>query len=234
MPAIVAHRGLHVLERENTVAAFKAALELGVDGVELDVRRTRDGVFVVHHDPSVGELFIAECTASQLPSYVPTLDAALDALRGVNVNVEIKNIQHPGEATYDATGDFARGVVTHLRAIGWAESVIISCFDIATCAFVRSFDDDIRVGWLLWLEELPDAMLKAHVLGLDAVHPPFARVTPQDMVRAGELELDVNVWTVNAARDITAMSDMGASSIITDDPALALSLVGRPDSPTGR
>jgi glycerophosphoryl diester phosphodiesterase len=99
---------------------------------------------------------------------------------------------------------------------------------------VRSFDDDIRVGWLLWLEELPDAMLKAHVLGLDAVHPPFARVTPQDMVRAGELELDVNVWTVNAARDITAMSDMGASSIITDDPALALSLVGRPDSPTGR
>ena len=168
-----------------------------------------------------------------MPSYVPTLDAALDALRGVNVNVEIKNIQHPGEATYDATGDFARGVVTHLRAIGWAESVIISCFDIATCAFVRSFDDDIRVGWLLWLEELPDAMLKAHVLGLDAVHPPFARVTPQDMVRAGELELDVNVWTVNAPADILAMAALGVDRIISDEPALALSLLDSPRFSSG-
>jgi glycerophosphoryl diester phosphodiesterase len=50
---VFAHRGLHVAERENTLAAFRAAVELGVDGVELDVRRTIDGFLVVHHDSSV-------------------------------------------------------------------------------------------------------------------------------------------------------------------------------------
>jgi len=225
MPQIVAHRGLHVTERENTVAAFNAAVELGV-GVELDVRRTLDGAFVVHHDAKVGELVIAQSTASQLPSYVPDLDEALDVLRGVLVNVEIKNIQHPSEPTYDATGEFAREVVAHLRDGGWADSVIISCFDLATCAVVRSFDHDIKVGWLLWFDEVSEAMLKAHVLGLDAVHPPFTRLEPADMVRAGEFGLEVNVWTVNAATDITEMVDLGVTSIITDDPALALSLAG--------
>jgi glycerophosphoryl diester phosphodiesterase len=226
MPEIFAHRGLHVHERENTLAAFHAARELGVDGVELDVRKTLDGVFVVHHDASVGDAVVATSTAAQLPSYVPTLDEALDALRGVKVNVEIKNIQHSSEPTYDASGDFAREVVAHIRDIGRADSVIISCFDIATCAVVRSVDPEIRVGWLLWLDELPEAMLKAHVLGLDAVHPPFMRLRAADMERASELELDVNVWTVNAGADITAMAGLGVASIITDDPALALSLVG--------
>ena len=223
---IVAHRGLHVLERENTVAAFTAAVELGVDGVELDVRRTRDGAFVVHHDPIVDGLVISQSAAAQLPSYVPTLDDALEALIGVSVNVEIKNVRHPKEPTYDATGEFARVVVAHLRKIGWADSVIISCFDLATCAVVRSFDREIKVGWLLWLDAVSEAMLKAHVLGLDAVHPPFTRLGPSDMVRAGELGLDVNVWTVNAPADITAMAELGVTSIITDDPVLALSLVG--------
>jgi glycerophosphoryl diester phosphodiesterase len=46
------------------------------------------------------------------------------------------------------------------------------------------------------------------------------------MVRAGEFGLEVNVWTVNAATDITEMVDLGVTSIITDDPALALSLAG--------
>jgi glycerophosphoryl diester phosphodiesterase len=225
MSAIVAHRGLHVSERENTVAAFKAAVDLGVDGVELDVRRTRDGVLVVHHDAQVAGLVIAQGTASQLPAYVPTLDEALDALRGVVVNVEIKNIQDEKEPSYDATGAFAREVVTHLRASGWVQSVIISCFDVATCAVVRSFDHDIKVGWLLWLDALPEAMLKAHVLGLDAVHPPFARLGAADMVRAGELELEVNVWTVNEPSDIRAMGVLGVASVITDDPALAATIL---------
>jgi len=76
MPAIVAPpRPARARAREHRARAFKAALELGVDGVELDVRTHPRWRLRVHHDPSVGELFIAECTASQLPSYVPTLDA---------------------------------------------------------------------------------------------------------------------------------------------------------------
>ncbi|MFZ1062602.1 MAG: glycerophosphodiester phosphodiesterase [Acidimicrobiales bacterium] len=228
MPAVVAHRGLHQRQRENTLEAFRAAVSLGVDGVELDVRRTLDGEFVVHHDAVVNELVIAQTNASQLPSYVPTLDQSLEVLAGLNVNVEIKNIRHANEPTYDDTGDFARDVVRRLRTGGWAESVIISCFDLATCAVVRSFDQDVKVGWLLWADDVSEAMLKAHVLGLSAVHPPFTRLDDEGMMRAAQYGLDVNVWTVNAASDIAAMDRLGVAGIITDDPALAMSIVGRP------
>jgi glycerophosphoryl diester phosphodiesterase len=69
-------------------------------------------------------------------------------------------------------------------------------------------------------------MTRAHVLDLDAVHPFFTAVTPETMVLAKELELDVNVWTVNNPMDIKAMAELGVSSIITDDPVTALLLVG--------
>ena len=54
-PAVIAHRGASRAERENTVAAYRRAGEMGADAVELDVRRTTDGVLVVHHDPHLGD-----------------------------------------------------------------------------------------------------------------------------------------------------------------------------------
>ena len=113
----IAHRGLHVVERENTVAAFRAAVLAGVDGVELDVRRTLDGALVVHHDPSVEGAVVAESLSGDLAPYVPTLDEALGALDGTFVNVEIKNIRHPSEPTYDESGEFAAQVVSYLRDV---------------------------------------------------------------------------------------------------------------------
>ncbi len=224
--AIYAHRGLHVVERENTVRAFVAAKEIGVHGVELDVRRTGDGELVVHHDPTIGDLVIAHCERRDLPAFVPTLQEALDVCRGIQVNVEIKNIQHSSEPTYEPTGELARQVVTFLHDANWADSVLISCFDLATCAVVRSFDDAMPVGWLVWDVELPSAMTRAHVLGLNAVNPHFSSVGPESMALANELELDVNVWTVNNPLDIKEMAELGVKSIITDDPATALALVG--------
>lgn len=224
MTQIYAHRGFHAVERENTVGAFLAAKRAGVAGVELDVRRTLDGELVVHHDPLIGELVIAQSTRADLPHYVPTLAEALEAARGVRVNVEIKNIEHESEPTYDASGEFARQVVTFLHDGAWAQSVIISCFDLATCAVVRSFDEEIAVGWLLWGVELSGALIQAHVLGLNAVHPHFSSVTDEAVREARELQLDVNVWTVNNHLDIKAMCELGVASIITDDPVAALSI----------
>jgi glycerophosphoryl diester phosphodiesterase len=216
---------MHAIERENTLGAFAAAVMLGVDGVELDVRRTLDGTLVVHHDPSIGDLVIAHSGRRTLPSYVPTLDEALDALRGVRVNVEIKNSRAPSEPNYDESGDLARQVVTLLRERGWHESVRISCFDLATCAVVRSFDRDITVDWLLWDVALSDAMIRAHVLGLNAINPHFSTIDAGAVAQAHELELDVNVWTVNSREDLERMVTFGVASIITDDPALAQRVV---------
>ena len=231
MTDVFAHRGLHTSERENTISAFRAAVALGVDGVELDVRRTQDGELVVHHDPAIGPLVIAQSARLALPDYVPTLAEALDSLEGVRVNVEIKNGRGAAES-YDKFGDLARQVLSRVDESGWSERASISCFDLATCAVVRSVNRDITVAWLLWDLALGDALVQAHVLGFNAVSPHFSTVDAEVVARAHELQLDVNVWTVNRAEDLERMSDLHPSSIITDDPVLARDVVTR-SSPTG-
>lgn len=223
--AIYAHRGLHTMERENTSAAFRAAKALGVTGVELDVRRTLDIHLVVNHDPVVDGLVIAQTLRADLPTHVEDLSAVMEACRGMRVNVEIKNIQDPSEPTYDATGDFARQTLSFLHDSNWADSAIVSCFDEVTCALVRRSDQAVGVGWLVGDVELESALTQAYVLGLNAVHPHFSLVTPEAMETARGFGIDVNVWTVNNPRDIKVMAELGVASIITDDPATALSLV---------
>lgn len=227
MTEIYAHRGLHKDERENSVASFLRARELGVDGVELDVRRTSDGALVVHHDPLVDGHVIAQTRQRDLPGHVATLEEVMTACEGLRVNVEIKNLRDVAEPTYDATGDFAREVVAQLHAMKWADRVVISCFDQVTCCVVRSFDSSMPVGWLLWDVELHSALTKAHVWELNAVHPYFEFVSPSTMSLARELGLEVNVWTVNAREDIGAMAALGVDCIITDDPALAMEVVAK-------
>jgi glycerophosphoryl diester phosphodiesterase len=234
MVEVFAHRGLHVAERENTLGAFRGAVSLGVDGVELDVRRTLDGVLVVHHDAAIGSDAIAHQKRSALPEYVPTLSDALDALDGVRVNVEIKNGRGVAE-TYDETGDLARQVLGLLSDTGWSDRASISCFDLTTCAFVRSMDRAISVAWLMWDVAASDALVQAHLLGFDAVNPHFSTVDEDVVRRARELELDVNVWTVNNLEDLERMVAVNVACIITDDPALAREVVTRAAaSGTGR
>jgi glycerophosphoryl diester phosphodiesterase len=227
---VFAHRGLHTTQRENTLASFGAALELGVDGVEFDVRRTRDGVLVVHHDPTVESLAIAQSERSALPDYVPTLASALETLEGVKVNVEIKNGRGASES-YDEHGELARQVLQTIDESGWCENAAISCFDLSTCAYVRSSNHDISVAWLLWNVSVGDALVQAHLLGLNAVNPHFSTIDEEVVTRARDLQLDVNVWTVNAAADLERMVALNVACIITDDPALAREVVGR-SSPT--
>jgi len=223
---VFAHRGAHLSERENTLGAFREAIRLGVDGVELDVRRTADGVLVVHHDPLIDGLALGHCQARDLPSYVPTLEEAMEVLSGTTVNVEIKNSRSPKEPTYDDTGSFVYEVLDYLHDTDLVPSVILSCFDLTTCARARSYDLDVRVAWLVWDVLLPDALTRAHVLGLNAVNPYFTLVTKESVELATELGLGINAWTVNTPEEISGVSALGVSSVITDQPALAMELLG--------
>ena len=96
-PLVIAHRGASAIELENSLAAFRAAAGQGADGVELDVHATIDGELVVHHDPSVVGLPIAQARAKDLAAIplsngerIPTLAQALDVLGRLKVFVEVK------------------------------------------------------------------------------------------------------------------------------------------------
>jgi glycerophosphoryl diester phosphodiesterase len=227
---VFAHRGAHLNERENTLEAFREAIRLEVAGVELDVRRTADGALVVHHDPFVDGVAIGHSAVRDLPSYIPSLDEAMEVLRGTTVNVEIKNSRGPKEPTYDETGSIVYQVLDYLHEADLAPSVILSCFDVRTCAQARSYDLELRVAWLVWDVPLPSALTEAHVLGFDAVNPYFSLVTEESMDLANQLGLSINAWTVNAPGDIQALAALGVSSVITDQPALAMKLLASPSS----
>ena len=98
-PLVIAHRGASSIELENSLAAFRAAAGQGADGVELDVHATIDGELVVHHDPSVLGLPIAQARAQDIAAiplangeHIPTLAQALDVLGQLKVFVEVKGL----------------------------------------------------------------------------------------------------------------------------------------------
>ena len=121
-PLVLGHRGASPAAPENTLDAFALARELGADGVELDVRRTADGVLVVHHDPD-GRRLRAARRARRSPTSArrgrasPTLDEALDACRGLLVNAEVKCLPWEPDADPDGIGR-ARRRSTLVRAAG--------------------------------------------------------------------------------------------------------------------
>ena len=94
MTLVLAHRGARRQAPENTIPAFARAMELGADGVELDVHRTRDGALVVRHDADGPSGVWAELTFDAIRAAdpdVPVLAEVLDVCAGKLVNIEIKN-----------------------------------------------------------------------------------------------------------------------------------------------
>lgn len=221
MTDVLAHRGAHFNVRDNTLDSFREARDLGVAGVELDVRRTSDGALVVHHDPVVEFMTICETPAHDLPGYVPSLEESLEVLAGLCVNVEIKN--SPEEPGYDDSGTLVRDVLRCAEmAVG--TTVIISCFDLATCESVRAQGESVNLAWLVQ-KSLGGTLETARNARFTGVNPHVSLVNADVKRRADELGLALNVWTVNAPRDLAAMGRLGVASVITDEPALALEVL---------
>lgn len=227
MTRVFAHRGAHHDVRENTLAAFGAALALGVDGVEFDVRPSADGVLIVHHDPVIEGRPVSHTPHGELPAWVPTLEEVLAATRGVVANVEIKNSLDPGEVVYDDSGALGRSVLEAIERAALVNTPVVSCFDLATCARVRAEHAPVEVAWLVYDRALDEALTRAHALGLDALNPHVALVDASGVARARELGLALYVWTVNRDEDLAAMAELGVEGVITDEPASALRLCGR-------
>ena len=225
--AVVAHRGEHHRARENTLEAFAAALALGVDGIEFDVRPTSDGALVVHHDPRVDGRPLSLTPAGELPDWVPTLAEVLERTRGVVAHVELKNAREPGEVVYDDTGALVRAVLAEIEGARLERRPVVSCFDLATCARVRAHGADVAVAWLVEGGPLEGALTEAHVLELDGLNPHYALVDGPAVARAGELGLALTVWTANAEADLVWLEALGVDGVITDEPARALALLGR-------
>ena len=224
MTQVLAHRGASRAERENTLAAFRRARQLGADAVELDVRLTADAVLVVHHDPRLADTGrpITDLPYRLLPDYVPTLDEALQACDGMWVNIEIKNDE--SEPDFDPTDHIAELVVHALVQRGSLDRWLISSFRLNTVNRCRLVEPDIATAWLV-TDIAPDTVRQTADFGHRAVHPYFANVTEEFIAECHAAGVQVNVWTCDDPDAMQRLSKWGVDGICTNVPDVALSVL---------
>lgn len=229
-PAVIAHRGASVRAAENTIAAFRIARVERADAVEFDVRRTRDGGYVVHHgavlasgDP------IATLTTSDLrraAPHVPTFDEAMAACTGMWVDVEVKNA--PDDPDFDPEAGTAAAVARWIAARRRYHDVLVSSFDPASVTAVRRIDATIATG-LLTGPELPpgEGLHRAQALGCRALLPYAGLladgVADRIVETASGLGLWIIAWTVDDPPQVRRLAAARVSGIITNDPAVTRS-----------
>lgn len=227
-PLIYGHRGDRSRAADNTIEAYRLAVEAGAHGIELDVRRTLDGVLIVHHndrDDAVG-VFSAmtfEVLRAMAPQ-VPTLREAMSAIPPeIFVNVEIKNL--PSDAGFDETRSIVDDTITELRSNDTPSRILLSSFDPPSMERAGTVAPEFLRGQLVASPiGLDVAVAFATESGMQAVNPSLAQVSDEPkstVARIHESGLAVVVWAVNTTHDVATMADAGVDVIITDDPALA-------------
>ena len=206
---------------ENTVEAFRAAISVGADGIELDARRSADGVLVVHHDAHLGGRPLIEQFAADLPELVPTLAEALDACAGGFVNVEIKN--HPFEPDFDPQETVAADVIAELaRRSNPPEDWIISSFRIETVDRCRNLNPTIPTAWLTANPVMNEDISAAATAGHTAIHPWVPTVDRDLIEQCHAAGLRVNTWTCNDPQRAVELASWGIDGICTDVPDVIL------------
>ena len=222
---IFAHRGASAAFAENTVNAFRGAVELGADWVELDVRRTADGRLAVHHDAHLGDgRAIVDVEADALPPSVPSLAVALDACAPLGVNVEIKN--SPQDVDFDPAATIVEPVIAAIEASSVA--VIVSSFHPPTLDRVRAVAPDVPTAQLTFNLSDPERAVRFAVdAGHVALHPFDATVTRDLVTLVHDAGLALNVWTVDDPARIRELAEMGVDGIVTNVPDVAVEVLHR-------
>lgn len=240
-PLLIAHRGGAALAPENTLLAFRRAIEWwGADVLELDVRATRDGEAIVFHDATldrttdgsgpVAEHSLAEIAgldagcrftdeAGETPFRgagvrVPTLEGVLRACAGTRVNIEVK----------DAAA--AESVASAIRSTGAEHRVLVAAGDRA-CRHgleadrwpISASEEELRglyVFHRLRLARLHRPRVDA--LQLPEMHDDRQVVTPRLIRESHAKNLPVHVWTVDEEVDMRRLLEWGIDGLITDRP----------------
>lgn len=233
-PALIAHRGASGYAPENTLAAFKRALELGATSIEFDVQQTKDGRLVVIHDADlkrvggvrkrVGALTWAELSRVDVGSWfgpsfagerVPRLEEVMELAEGrAELQLEIKNPERPYPG-------IAERVVNLLRARKALDGkVCISSFDHECLYLVRTLASWARIGYLVGLSRRATALREARELGAESVHMSSRQADRRWVEAVHRNRRKVLVYTVNEPRDYERLCRLGVDAVFTNFPDL--------------
>lgn len=237
-PLAIAHRGDSKNAPENTLASFKRALEMGADGIELDVQLTKDGQLVVIHDERVdrttdGIGYVKDFTLKELKRLdaglkfdkkftgerIPTLYEVFELIGHKNfiVNIEIKSgiVLYPGieEKLIKAIDDY-----------DFEDRVVISSFNHYSLRDVKRMAPELKIG-LLYQCGLVEPWHMAIRMEAYSLHPFYFNVIPELVEGCKKYDVRLFPWTVDRKEDMVMMINEGVDAIITDDPETLINLL---------
>jgi len=227
-PLIYAHRGDRSRAEDNTIEAYRLAVEATSDGIELDVRRTNDGVLIVSHDdrlPDLEPFSVLRFEAlREMAPFVLTLREALAAIpQDVFVNVEIKNF--PFDAGFVEDRTIVDQTLEEVATFDSTDRILLTSFDTDAMKRAREIDQTIHCGLLL-LDVVPleRGVEIAAELVLDAIVAHLDHLKDDPVARIGEIHrrgLAAVAWGVDVPEDVALLSAAGVDAVITDDPTMA-------------
>jgi glycerophosphoryl diester phosphodiesterase len=218
----IAHRGASSQAPENTLAAFRKAIELGADGVELDVRRCKSGELVVIHDETVdrttsGKGRVIDMTLKELQQLkiagsetIPTLDQVLDLLGNkITCFIECKQSEDVEPAATLVERYVKRG--RNAKKL-W----VITFKHEALAATLKQYP--ALYGGASFERVTPESVQQAKSIRARAILPNYEELTQAQVHEAHALGLKIIPWTVNNPADITRIEMLKVDGIISDYP----------------
>lgn len=232
MSKIFAHRGYSGKYPENTMLAFKKAIECGVDGIELDVQLTKDGEIVIIHDETVDRTtdntgFVVDYTYEEISKLnanfkfkevkfvgIPTLREYFKYVKDFDIitNIELKT----GINEYLGIEE---KVLELIKEFKLEEKVIISSFNHFSVLRMKKLDSKIKCGFLSedWII---DAGKYTNSHKIECYHPRYNNLIPEVISELKKYNLEINTWTVNSEESIKYMLENEIDGIITNYPEL--------------
>ncbi len=232
MSKIFGHRGFSGEYPENTMLAFRKCIELGCDGVELDVHFTKDNEIVIVHDETIdrtsnGKGLVKDMTYDELCKYdfygrfpgkyefqkIPTLREFFELVKPVDgfiTNIELKT------GVFEYRG-IEKAVIDMAKEFGLEKRIILSSFNHYTVLRCKEYDPDIKTGFLTesWLI---NAGAYAKEYGVECCHPHYCNLIPELFAEMKENGREVNTWTVNEYENIERLGKMGVDALIGNYP----------------
>ena len=237
VPLIIGHRGASAVAPENTMAAFREAIAVGADGIEFDVRLTRDGVPVVIHDSTlrrtgglnqrVADLSWQELSKIDVGAWfapgsfagetVPSLAQLFDLFQTNNLSLYLE-MKCDSPAEYRPLAEACCRMIDE-RSL--KERVVVECFQLPALEVVKEIDPDIKTAALFDRVFIDQSIVaRAKEIGAMAValHHRLAR---QGLVgKSKQAGLHVAVWTVDDPIWIDRARAIGIDAVITNNPEL--------------
>lgn len=219
----IGHRGAKGYIAENTLESFQKALDLGVDGIELDVHVCASGELVVFHDFTVDRMTngsgeIHKLTLTELKKLkiadafeIPTLEEVFDLInRKCWINVELKG--------HETAAPTCKLIEKYISEKNWThEDFIVSSFQKEELDRTRAHNTEIRLATLSQAS-VEQALEWADELSAYAIHPHFSLLTDDNIHEAKKKGYKINVWTVNHYEDIQRLEAHIIDGIISDFP----------------